>query len=75
EDDVLEFSVYTDYADMSIADTAWYDMNSTQKNKLEEYLIDIQDYIEDEYDTKVKGYVYNESKEIIAKYDGNLKLN
>ncbi|MDA3733225.1 stalk domain-containing protein [Niameybacter massiliensis] len=73
--DVIEFSIYTDYADMTVADSAWYEMNSTQKDKLETYLNDMQDYIEDEFDTKAKGYVYNESKEIIAKYDGSLKLN
>lgn len=71
----IEYSIYTDYADMSVADTAWYEMSSSQKNKLETYLVDIQDYIENEFDTKAKGYVYNESKEIIAKYDSSLKLN
>nr|WP_307990849.1 stalk domain-containing protein [uncultured Niameybacter sp.] len=71
----LEFNIYTDYANMSIAKKAWDNMDATAKNLLKEYMEDITDIIEDEFDTDAKGYVYNESKEIIAKYDGYLKLN
>ena len=71
----IEFEVYTAYADMSIAKRAWDNMDATNKNKLKEYMEDIADAIEEEFDVDTKGYIYNESKEIIAKYDGNFKLN
>lgn len=71
----LEFNIYTDYANMSIAKRAWDDMNATAKNKLEDFLEDIQDKIESEFDTDVEGYILNESKEIIARYDNSLRLN
>lgn len=73
--DEVEFEIYTDYANMSIAKRAWDDMSGTQKDKLEEYLDDIQEEIEEEFDVDATGYVFNESKEIIARYDTNLKLN
>ena len=75
DDGDLEFEIYTDYADMSIAKRAWDDMDATAKNKLEEYMEDIQDEIEEEFDAKVIGYVFNESKEVIATYNTSLKLN
>lgn len=75
EGEYIEFNIYTDYADMNVAQTAWYDMDSTAKNKLKAYLEDITTVIEEEFDTDARGYVYNENKEIIAKYDGSLKLN
>lgn len=75
EGSTIEFEVYTDYADMGIAQRAWDNMDGTAKNKLKEYLEDIEKDIDDEFDLDVKGYVYNESKEVIAKYDGSLKLN
>lgn len=71
----IEFEVYTAYANMSIAKMAWDNMDATNKNKLKEYMEDIADEIEKEFDVDAKGYIYNESKEIIAKYDGNFKLN
>lgn len=71
----LEFEIYTDYADMSIAKRAWNNMDSTAKKQLDEYMEDIQDEIEEEFDAKVTGYLFNESKEIIATYNNNLKLN
>lgn len=71
----IEFGIYTDFADMSIAQKAWDNMDATSKNLLKEYMEDITDKIEEEFDTEAKGYIYNENKEIIAKYDGSLKLN
>lgn len=71
----LELEIYTDYANMSIAKRAWNDMDATAKNKLEKYLEDIQEEIEEEFDAKVIGYVFNESKEVIARYDSSLKIN
>lgn len=73
--DKVEFEVYTDYANMSIAKKAWDDMPSSAKDKLETYLDDIQEEIEEEFDVDAIGYVFNESKEIIATYNTNLKLN
>lgn len=73
--DDLEFEVYTDYANLSMAKRAWNNMDGTAKNKLESYLEDIQDEIEEEFDADVTGYVFNESKEIIARYDTSLRLN
>lgn len=73
--DKVEFEVYTDYANMSIAKRAWDDMPSSAKDKLETYLDDIQEAIEEEFDVDAVGYVLNESKEIIATYNTNLKLN
>lgn len=75
DDGDLEFEIYTDYANMSVAKKAWDDMDATAKNKLEEYMEDIQNEIEEEFDAKVKGYVFNESKEVIATYNTSLKLN
>lgn len=71
----LEVEIYTDYADMSIAQRAWDDMDSTAKDKLEEYLNDIQEDVEEEFDADATVYVFNESKEVIARYDSSLKLN
>lgn len=71
----LEFEIYTNYANMSMAKRAWNDMDATAKNKLEEYLEDIQDEIEQEFDAKATGYVFNESKEVIARYERDLKIN
>ena len=71
----LEFNIYTDYANMSMAKRAWDDMDSIARNKLEDFLEDVQDRIEREFDADAIGYVFNESKEIIARYDGNLRLN
>lgn len=71
----LEFEIYTDYANLSVAKRAWGNMDGTAKNKLENYLEDIQDEIEEEFDVDVTGYVFNESKEIIARYDTSLRLN
>lgn len=73
--DKVEFEVYTDYANMSIAKKAWDDMPSSAKDKLETYLDDIQEAIEEEFDVDAIGYIFNESKEIIATYNTNLKLN
>lgn len=75
ESKTIEFNIYTDYANMSIAKRAWDNMDATAKNKLKKYMEDIADVIEEEFDTDAKGYIYNENKEIIAKYDGSLKLN
>lgn len=73
--DKVEFEVYTDYANMNIAKRAWDDMPSSAKDKLETYLDDIQEEIEEEFDVDAIGYVFNESKEIIATYNTSLKLN
>lgn len=71
----IEFNIYTDYANMSIAKKAWENMDATAKNLLKEYMEDVTDEIEEEFDTDAKGYIYNESKELIATYNGNLKIN
>lgn len=73
--DKVEFEIYTDYANMSVAKKAWDDMSGASKDKLETYLDDIQEEIEEEFDVDATGYVFNESKEIIARYDTSLKLN
>ncbi|WP_337527905.1 stalk domain-containing protein [Zhenhengia sp.] len=73
--DEVEFEIYTDYANMSVAKKAWDDMSGASKDKLETYLDDIQEEIEEEFDVDATGYVFNESKEIIARYDTSLKLN
>ncbi len=73
--DEVEFEIYTDYANMSVAKRAWDDMSSSAKDKLETYLDDIQEEIEEEFDVDATGYVFNESKEIIATYNTSLKLN
>ena len=73
--DEVEFEIYTDYANMSVAKKAWDDMSGASKDKLEPYLDDIQEEIEEEFDVDATGYVFNESKEIIARYDTSLKLN
>lgn len=73
--DEVEFEIYTDYANMSVAKRAWDDMPSSAKDKLETYLDDIQEEIEEEFDVDATGYVFNESKEIIATYNTSLKLN
>ncbi len=73
--DEIEFEIYTDYANMSVAKRAWDDMSSSAKDRLETYLDDIQEEIEEEFDVDATGYVFNESKEIIARYDTSLKLN
>ncbi|MDY3367241.1 stalk domain-containing protein [Zhenhengia yiwuensis] len=73
--DEIEFEIYTDYANMSVAKKAWDDMSGASKDKLETYLDDIQEEIEEEFDVDATGYVFNESKEIIARYDTSLKLN
>lgn len=71
----IEIEIYTDYADMSIAKRAWNDMDGTAKDKLKEYMADVRKNVEEEFDTDAITYIYNESKEIIAKYDGSLRLN
>lgn len=73
--DEVEFEIYTDYANMSVAKKAWDDMSGASKDKLETYLDDIQEEIEEEFDVDATGYVFNESKEIIATYNTSLKLN
>ena len=60
---------------MSVAKRAWDDMSSSAKDRLETYLDDIQEEIEEEFDVDATGYVFNESKEIIATYNTSLKLN
>lgn len=71
----VEFEIYTDYANMSIAKKAWDNMSGASEDKVEKYLDDIQEEIEKEFDVDATGYVFNESKEIIATYNTSLKLN
>lgn len=74
DDGDIDFKIYTDYASMGIAKRAWENMDGTAQDKLEKHLENIQTEIEDEFDTKVEGLVYNEDKEIIAQYDGDLDI-
>ena len=60
---------------MSIAKKAWDNMSGASEDKVEKYLDDIQEEIEKEFDVDATGYVFNESKEIIATYNTSLKLN
>lgn len=74
-DDEIEFEIYTDYANLSSAKRAWKDMDGAAKDKIERYLQNIQDEIEEEFEADVIGYILNEDKEIIAHYDDRLRLN
>lgn len=74
-DDTIEFEVHTTF--MDIFSNEWnYVKEGSATNKLERYMDDIQEDIEDEFDvSKVKGYLYNADGRLMAEYrDGDLKL-
>ena len=75
DNDNLDVEVYTDYADLNMAQRAWENMDAVAKKKLENYLEKIQDEVDTEFDTEVTVYVFNENKEVIASYDGDLEIN
>lgn len=74
-DGTIDFEVHTTF--MSRFSYAWNNLDEgSATDKLEDYMDDIQEDIEDKFDvSKVKGYLYNDEGRLMAEYrDGDIKL-